>query len=442
MQGLWAIQARANTAAIVSGTDSTPPRRAGFGSAKRCILIFMWGGPSQLDTWDLKPEAPAEVRGEFKPIETSAPGVLISEHFPRLAKWAHRYAIIRSLTHDDPAHLSSAHHILTGHYAPKRFSDADPPSHNDWPTLGSVIAKLRPGTGSVPAFVTMPWTVMHPAAPGGRAPGQNGGWLGSRLDPMTVGDPNDPSFKLEGFELPSDVVGTRLQERRRLLEQLEGTADGADWRTLSSAEWSGLSGKAFDLLSGQAAQRAFSLDGETPALRDLYGRNTHGQCLLLARRLLEAGVSLVTVNWQNDGQNFWDTHGDNFRHLRDRLMPPADQGLAALLMDLESRGLLDETLIVWVGEFGRRPHITRGNAGREHWPRCFSAVLAGGGVRGGTLYGSSDRIAAFPNENPATPGDLSATIMHALGIDPDTSIFDRQGVTRNLYAGRPIDTIF
>lgn len=435
---LWTGRA----SAALQDAVSPARHRPGFGKAKHCILVFMWGGPSQLDTWDLKPDAPAEVRGEFKPIETVTPGVFISEHFPRLARLSDQYAIVRSLTHDDPAHLSSAHHILTGHYAPKRFSDADPPSRADWPHIGSVMARLRPSDGAVPSFVAMPWTVMHPAAPGGRAPGQTGGWLGSRLDPMTVGDPSDPKFKVDGFSLPADLDADRFADRRQLLANADNAPTETDWRSSSAGEWSGLTARAFDLLSGQAAQQAFDLTREAESVRDRYGRNTHGQSLLMARRLVEAGVALVTVNWQNDGQNFWDTHGDNFNHLKNRLMPPADQGLSALLEDLKSRGLLEETLVVWIGEFGRRPHITREHAGREHWPRCFSAVLAGGGIRGGTVYGSSDRIAAFPNENPTSPSDITSTMYYALGVDEEAVLFDRQDVPKRIWGGRALESLF
>lgn len=422
-----------------AGTSGTMP---GFGRAKQCILIFQWGGPSQIDTWDPKPDAPDEVRGEFKPISTSVPGIAISEHFPRLARLADRYAIIRSLTHDDPAHLSSAHHILTGHYARKRFSDADPPSHDDWPHVGSVLAKLRPGTGSVPSFVSLPWTVSHPAAPGGRAPGQNAGWLGPMLDPMTIGDPSQADFSVAGCELPSDLSADRMKARRQLLAQADRLGIAAAPAAGATDEWSGLTTRAFDLLCGSASQRAFRLEAESTQVRDRYGRHTHGQCLLMARRLLEAGVGLVTVNWHNDGQNFWDTHGQNFRQLRDRLMPPADQGFSALLEDLEDRGMLDETLIIWVGEFGRRPHIDRAHAGRDHWPRCFSGVLAGGGVRGGQVYGKSDRFAAFPRENPVAPDDLVATVFHSLGIPAAVAIHDRQNVPKQVYTGQVLEALF
>jgi hypothetical protein len=412
---------------------------AGFGRAKSCLLIFMWGGPSQLDTWDLKPDAPREIRGEFAPIATRTPGLFISEHFPRLAKQTQRLAVVRSFTHDDPAHLSSAHRLLTGHLAPRPYSDAAPPSPQDWPHLGSIVAKVRPSKGALPASVTMPWTVMHPAAPGGRAPGQNAGWLGKSFDPLAIdGDPNAPGFKVGGLTLPEGMTNGRLDQRRGLLERLSsGSIDGKE-----AGSWSSYQSRAFDALCSADARGAFQLEKEDPKLRDAYGRNIHGQCLLLGRRLIEAGVPLVTVNWHNDGVNFWDTHDQNFKHLKDRLMPPADQGFSTLLDDLDARGLLDETLVVWVGEFGRNPKISPGNAGREHWPRCYSGALAGGGIRGGQIYGASDRFAAFPALNPVSPDDLGATILHALGIDPAHEVVDALGRPMRINNGLPVTALF
>jgi hypothetical protein len=405
----------------------------GRGTARACILLFMWGGPSQLDTWDLKPDAPAEVRGEFKPIATRVPGTFISEYFPRLAPLADRYALIRSMTHDDAAHLSSVHHILTGHLAPKVKSDADPPSRRDSPTIGSALTRLWPGGQAIPSFVTMPWIVSHPAAPGGKAPGQDAGWLGAGYDPfLLAADPSAPNFTVPGLARPGEVSLERLEARRSLLTTVEGgnTGDGNPLQ------------QALSLLTSDKARQAFDLSREPTSLRDRYGGHIHGQCLLLARRLIEAGVRLVCVNWHQDGQFFWDTHQNNFSSLKTRLMPPADQGLAALIDDLSQRGLLDETLVVWVGEFGRSPRINNQNAGREHHPGCYTALLAGGGVKGGQIYGRSDRQAAYPAENPVAPADLTATIYHALGVAPDTTLQDREGRAIVLTHGRPVTALF
>jgi hypothetical protein len=406
------------------------------GKAKACILMFMWGGPSQLETWDLKPEAPAEVRGEFRPIATSVPGISISEHFPRLAQLAHRYAIIRSMTHDDPAHLSSVHHLLTGHHAPKVKSDAEPPSRKDSPAIGSALARLRPTGLALPSFVTMPWIASHPAAPGGKAPGQNAGWLGAGYDPfLLAADPSAPNFSVPELGRSADLPKQRLEARRELLTSLNGREAAGDGLNNSLQ-------RALDLVSSDSARRAFDLRGEPETVRDRYGRNIHGQCLLLARRLIEAGVRLVCVNWHQDGSNFWDTHENNFPSLKNRLMPPTDQGFSALLDDLAQRGLLDETLLVWVGEFGRTPRINNARAGREHHPGCYSAVLAGGGVCGGQVFGRSDRQAAYPTADPVSPADLAATIYQALGVPPDTTLPDREGRPALLTEGTPIATLF
>lgn len=406
----------------------------GFGKAKACILMFMWGGPSHIDTWDMKPNAPREVRGEFDPISTNVEGIQISEHLPNLARHADKYAIVRSVTHDDPAHLSSVHHVMTGRHAPQVKSDAVPPSRKDWPHVGSLLTRLRPSSGLMPPFVTLPWHVSHPAAPGGVAPGQNGGWLGAPHDPFVVtGDPSDKNFRVSGLSPVEGVSLERLASRRALLGQLDHPA-GNSFGTVQA--------KALDLLTSQQVEEAFRVDLEPAEVRKRYGRHIHGQCLLLARRLIEAGSSLVCVNWHNDGHNFWDTHGDNFRRLKRDLMPPSDRGFAALLEDLSERGLLDETLLVWVGEFGRNPKITRENAGRDHWPWCGSAVFAGGGIQGGQVYGRSDPQGGRPAENPVAPADVTATVYHALGIPPDLMLPDREDRPIRVTEGNAIQPLF
>lgn len=395
--------------------------------ARSVILLFMWGGPSHLDTWDPKPQAPAEIRGEFQAIRTSVPGLIISEHFPRLARLASLYAVVRSMSHTDPAHLSPVHHLMTGHVAPTPNSDAAPATRNDHPHLGAMLARWVPSPRGVPTCVQMPWLVSHPAAPGGTAPGQHAGWLGSGFDPFLVSDdPNRPGFRVAGLNGSNAVT----VERHELLRALDRRA----WEPGYDA----VRQRAFDLLMSEQVVRAFELDREPPNVRDRYGRHTHGQACLLARRLIEAGVRLVCVHWHNDGANFWDTHVDNFNGLKKRLMPPADQAFSALLEDLDQSGLLQETLVVWVGEFGRHPKITAGNAGREHWPFCYSAVLAGAGVRGGTVYGASDKTGAYPATPPVSPADLTATIAYALGLDPHLEIRDRLDRPMPLVRGNPL----
>ncbi|MCA9204164.1 MAG: DUF1501 domain-containing protein [Planctomycetales bacterium] len=414
----------------------------GFGQAKRCIFLFMWGGPSQLDTFDPKPDAPAEIRGQFQPIATKTPGLQFSEHFKHLATLTDKLAVIRSLGHDDPAHLSSGHATVTGHLAPVVRSDADPPSSRDTPHLGSLVSRLMPAGADVPSFVMMPWKAYHPAAPGGEAPGQHGGWLGPNYDPLLLtGDLNDPNWRPPALNLLDGVTPELLHSRHALLRHLDAQR-AALQATGVAAVMSEQQQRAVDLLCSPKVREAFDLNREPAEMRERYGRNLHGQCVLLARRLLEHGVPLVTVNWQNDGKAFWDTHGDNFNRLKNDLIPPADQALAALLLDLESRGMLDDTIVAWVGEFGRRPQITAANAGREHWPYCYNGILAGGGIRGGAVHGSSDKHAAYPASDPVSPQDYAATILHALGISQHTVLHDRIGRPHRLYAGKPLESLF
>lgn len=429
---LWAAQSRAATA---------PPNTvAGFGKAKRCIFLFMWGGPSQLDTFDPKPLAPAEVRGPFKTISTRVSDIQISEHFARVSQLTDKLAIVRSLCHDDPAHLSSGHLTLTGHLAPTLKSDAAPPSERDTPHLGSMLARLRGGSSTLPSFVTLPWMALHPAAPGGRAPGQNGGWLGHKYDPLLVsGDPSKSDWRVQELSLLDGVSYDRIDSRRTLLGEIDRQR-----AELATSDVTGLKDRAFGLLTSANARSAFDLSQESDATRDRYGRNIHGQCVLLARRLVEQGVPLVSVNWHNDGKNFWDTHGHNFSRLKDDLIPPADRALSALLEDLDQRGLLDETIVAWVGEFGRNPRIEPGGGGggRNHWPFCYSGLLAGGGIRGGAVYGRSDQHAARPAESPVSPQDYAATLLHALGIAPQTAVEDRFGRPNRVCEGRPMTSLF
>ncbi|MFG0297364.1 MAG: DUF1501 domain-containing protein [Maioricimonas sp. JB045] len=427
LPALWSQQAAAAT--------------GGGGKAKRCIFMFMWGGPSQLDTFDMKPDAPKEVRGPFQPVSTSVPGLQVCEHFGHMASRMDRVAVVRSLTHDDPAHLSSAHTILTGHLPPTNKSDAAPPSDRDTPHIGSVLSKLRPTKSALPSFVTMPWLALHPAAPGGRAPGQHGGYLGHSYDPFLIeGDPSRDDWSVPALSLADGISSERLLRRKSLLAEIDDQRrlldQDATARVVGSQQET-----AFGLLTSPDVRRAFDIAEEPDEVRERYGKNIHGQCALMARRLIEHGVQLVSVNWHNDGRNFWDTHGNNFNRLKNDLIPPSDRALAALLDDLEVRGLLDETIVVWVGEFGRSPNINKAT-GREHHPYCYSGLLAGGGIQGGAIYGESDKTARYPATNPVSPHDFNATIMHALGVDPHATFPDRTGRPRPLYGGNPLETLF
>ncbi len=420
---------------------AVPSQVPGFGKAKRCLLLFMWGGPSQLDTFDPKPNAPSEVRGEFGAIPTATPGLQIWEHFRNLAPLTNLVTVIRSLNHDDPAHLSSAHTAMTGQLPPVNKSDDEPPSRDDSPQLGALLSKFRDVPLGLPASVTMPWKTFHPAAPGGESPGQSAGWLGPVADPMLVtGDPNLSNWSVPALQLLDGLDTQRLDHRRALLASIDRQQQAlTDLATLGMTTQQE---QAFRLLSSHQIRNAFDLSAEDPATRDRYGRNIHGQCVLLARRLLEHGVPFVSVNWHNDGQNFWDTHGNNFKRLKHDLIPPSDQALAAVLTDLQDRGMLEDTLVVWVGEFGRRPQITTSNAGREHHPFCYSGLMAGGGIKGGSIYGASDEIAKFPSDNPMSPRDLVATMLHALGVPSGTTLNDFTGRPRGLYGGNPVLPLF
>ena len=418
-----------------------PTALNGFGRAKQCILLFMWGGPSQLDTFDPKPSAPMTIRGPFKPIATNVAGIELSELFPQLAQQADKLAVIRSLNHNDPAHLSSGHTILTGHLPPVNFSDNEPPSERDTPHIGSVLSKIRPSTATMPSFVTMPWLAFHPSAPGGNAPGQHGGWLGRQYDPFLVmGDPNSAGWKVPALALIDGQSPDRLQHRRELLQSLDHQRR-ADERSGGLSQLDSLQQRAFGLLTSATVRGAFDLGQETNETRERYGRNIHGQCVLLARRLIEHDVPLVSVNWHNDGQNFWDTHGNNFNRLKNDLCPPADRALTALLEDLSRTGRLDETLIVWVGEFGRAP-VINGSSGRDHHPRCYSGLMAGGGIRGGQVFGASDQHAAYPADKPVSPHDLVATMYHALGVSSDAVLHDSLNRPHRIHDGRVIGKLF
>ena len=410
-------------------------RPAGFGRAKACIFLFMWGGPSQLETFDPKPDAPAEIRGPFKPISTAVPGTFISEHFQRVARLTDRLAIIRSLSHDDPAHLSSGHVTLTGHLAPVMNSDGEPPSDRDTPHLGSVVARLRqadPATSRRSSHCRG-WQCIR--ARTGRTRTGAKWWLaGSRYDPMLIaGDPIPPDGASMNYPWPTILRSPGSTAGKSLLAAIDQQRQIAEHRGRGQLDT--FKQKAFGLLSSAAARQAFDLSVEPDAVRDRYGRNIHGQSVLLARRLVEHGVSLVSVNWHNDGRNFWDTHGNNFNRLKDDLIPPADQALSALLEDLDERGYwMRQSWPGWANLAASRRSAAR-QRGRDHWPRCYSGLLAGGGVRGGAVYGASDAQAAYPADLAASPQDFIATIYHALGIDPALKLMDRLGAPSRYARG-------
>jgi uncharacterized protein (DUF1501 family) len=421
--------------------------RSHTGRARSCILLFMTGGPSHLDTWDPKPDLPAEYRGEFLPAATSVPGVRISEHFPLLARLADRYAIVRSMTHDDTSHNSGPHHLLTGRASPRPGRNPGP---GEWPCYGAVLARLGLGRPGLPPFIRL-----RPAVPKGpenlspQCQGSGAGWLGRAFEPYSLdGDLLHAAYQSDNFVLRADVSPDRLGGRLDLLRSIDRQAEHLE-ESLSGRAHDALSEQAHALLASGQARTAFDVSREPDKVRERYGRNLHGHSVLMARRLVEAGVPLVTVFYQNDpvggeDSTAWDTHGGNFPLLKNLLMPAADRALSALLEDLHERGLLEETLVVWTGEFGRAPKIskpgagTTKNLGRDHWSKCFSAVLAGGGVRGGLVHGTSDRLGAYPKDHPVPPADLAATIYHCLGVDSHTMIADALGRPQAVCEGKPI----
>jgi hypothetical protein len=430
------LRARAATA----GPRSTGSKSSGFGKAKACILIFNYGGPSHLDTWDLKPDAPREIRGEFKPVATRVRGISISEYLPRLAALAPHYAIIRSVNHRDNDHAIGAYLALTGHHHPKNaILGIEPPATpQDMPSLGSVVSKLRTAPESGFAYITL-GDLRHFG--NNDSMGQNAGCLGKAHDPFTVPFVRPISGVIDIAAVTSQwagVEGRRLDGRRRLLEQMNRVAPALE-ATSGVRALDGFTRRAFALLSSPASRDAFNMAKEPPKVHDFYGPGPFAQNCLLARRLVEAGVPMVTV--YSVGNRDWDTHGANFTSLKNTLLPATDRGLSALLQDLDQRGLLDETLVVWMGDMGRTPRINK-DAGRDHWSFCYSIVMAGGGVRGGQAYGSSDRTAAYPSTHPVSPADVAATIYHCLGIDPRRHVTDQQGRPVAIATGKPIHAVF
>jgi hypothetical protein len=418
-----------NIAGLLRAASAAP---AGGSSApiRSCILIFYYGGPSHLDTWDVKPHAPMEVRGEFKPIATNVPGIWVSEHLRHSSRVVDRLAIIRSLHHPMTNHNSAAFTALSGRAPAKGDLELLANDRNDPPCLGSILSHEFPERGGLPTFVALPH-VMHNVV---KLPGQVGGFLGSAHDPFQVtSDPNAPNFRLDELELPDGVSIDRLGRRESLLRGAESSSNDVD----ASRE------KAGRLLHSEAVRRAFRLDREDPKLRDRYGRTKHGQSLLLARRLVESDVRFVTVYDHEVNGNLanWDSHADNFGRLKNDLLPPSDRAFAALIDDLTSRGLLDSTLVIALGEFGRTPKINA-TRGRDHWPYCYSAVLAGGGVRGGTVHGASDKLGAYPDRDGVSPGDLAATLLWRFGLEPTTEVPDLSGRPYRLAEGQPLQAMF
>ena len=396
--------------------------------ARSIIFLYQFGGPSHLDTFDLKPDAPEGIRSRFGSIPSAIPGVPICEHLPQTAKVLDKVTLIHSAHHNMKNHNSASYYALTGHAPPVddiRLKD----TLELFPAYGSVADRFAENTSGMPTFVAYP----HVIRDGSVTPGQHASFLGKAHDPLLVTeDPNDERFRLPELSLPASLDVDRLQHRRALQELVNQQTRLLEY----SAAARGIDAyydKALSMLNSTAVREAFDLSQEPTALRDAYGRTTYGQGCLLARRLVEAGVRCVNVYFdqsiggQSTSSGGWDTHGFNdtrmYPILKERHLPLTDQTLPALLNDLDDRGLLDETLVIWMGEFGRTPKIND-NISRDHWPDCYTVLLAGGGVQRGALYGASDKHGAYPARDPVRPDDLAATMFASLGIDPHTEVRD------------------
>ena len=430
---LWRVQQLS-----ASQEASALPRRA-----KSCIVLFLMGGPPQHSTWDPKPESPAEVRGDFGPISTIVPGTQFCELLPRCATIADKIAVLRAMSSGDNAHSSSGYYMMTGQpHAPMNFENANPGFPNDYPNMGAIVRRFLPARGSLPSTVRLPHRIFN--TDGSVWPGQDSGFLGRASDLWLLNcKPADRDFRVDEFSLSVDMSDQRLADRRSLLERVNRQLDEVD-RTGMPANYGRLTEQAFSLLNSQASRQAFQLDRESDATRDLYGRSQFGQSVLLGRRLVEAGVNLVQVNWfrgpdEPSDAPCWDSHARESERLKTVLAPPADQAIAALITDLEQRGMLEETLVVCMSEFGRTPHFY--GTGRGHWGHVFSVALAGGGIRGGVTYGASDAIGAYPKDGKVQPQDLTATIFHCLGLDPQTEMNDTLGRPIPISRGEAVQQI-
>lgn len=409
-------------------------------SHKSCIFIVQYGGASHIDSLDPKPDAPEDIRGPYKPIATAVPGLRFGELLPRLGRMADRFSVVRSMTHRNGGHDGGMHICMTGHSNPTP----------ETPYFGSVMARVRPTTRNMPSYV---W--IQNLAGDVQPRYLTGGFLGSVYSPLRVGtdldNPSAPNFRFTAFDSPADLGKERLRDRWELLRTVDASPTGPTGTSLRRFQE-----RAIDLVTGPEARRAFDLGFEPDTLRDRYGRHPIGQNLLMARRLIEAGVRLVSVTaWAGTppGEKFrnvqtWDMHGDGAglgsifgkgAYGLSWALPNVDQAVSALLEDLTVRGLLESTLVVMVGEFGRSPKVVK--AGRDHWPSVYSALLAGAGIRGGSVYGSSDKQGGYVRDDPVSPEDFGATMFHALGVPPETRL-GADGFTRPASVGRPIVGLF
>ena len=419
------------------------------------VILFLQGGPSHIDIWDPKPDAPSNIRGEFKSIKTNVPGIWLSEVMPLLAQQMDKATLIRSVSYTPAGlfnHTAAIYQMMTG-YTPDRVSPSgqlEPPSPNDFPHAGAQIARLKPPNVSMLPFVMLPRPLQESNVIG---KGGTAGFLGPAYDPYYFYQDPAKEIKLDDLALRKDVSKERLARRAKLLDQVNGAMPEIE-KAVSGYALDSYYQKAFDLILSGRARNAFDLSQEPDKVRDRYGRHTFGQGCLLARRLVEAGTRFVQMNWPSVANgdptvDAWDTHAANFGPLRNLHCPKLDSGLSALLEDLDQRGLLKETLVVAIGEFGRSPRLgvsTSGNGnapdGRDHWPYCYTALMAGAGIRRGALYGKSDATGSSPAENPVHPIQILATVYHAFGIDPHTVVLNHLSQPRELVQAEPIPALF
>ena len=417
---------------------------------KSCLVLFQAGGVSQIDTFDMRPHAPAPIRGEFSAIQSNVPGMPVCEHLPLMAQQMDKVCIVRSMYHRMLCHNPACYCALSGRAVgeSKAVSNQTPATPDDYPNFGSVVSKFRPAESGLPSFVSMPFLLFNGPA---QTPGQTAGMLGSRYDPFLVEkDPSEEAFRIEELQQRVAMNAARLTSRRSLqtrLNQQDSRLTGSGITDRLDIYYQ----RALAMLTTPRSRQAFDLAREPRALRERYGMNVVGQSTLLGRRLIEAGVPFVVVYSpvkRIEGLS-WDTHQDNFPKLKNDLLPPSDQSFSALLEDMQRRGLLDETLVIWMGEFGRTPRIgytqsnnTSNQTGRDHHPYCYSIALAGAGVTPGSYFGASDKDGWFPKTDPVHPGDLGATLYDAFGIDPHQKIVDQLGRLHVLCEGRPVPGLF
>ncbi len=441
--------------ALAGNTPDATKAKTGWGQAKSVILIFLQGGPSHIDIWDPKPDAASNIRGEFKPIRSKVPGIWLSEVMPKLAQQMDKATLIRSVSYTPAGlfnHTAAIYQMMTG-YTPDRVSPSgqlEPPAPGDFPHAGSQVIKLRPSDVPMLPFVMLPRPLQESNVIG---KGGTAGFLGAAYDPYYFYQDPAKEIKLDDLTLRKDVSKERLARRATLLEKVNAAMPEID-KAVESYALNSYYHKAFDLVLSGRARNAFDLSQEKDDVRDRYGRHTFGQGCLLARRLIEAGTKFVQMNWPavangDPKVDAWDTHAANFGPLRELHCPKLDSGLSALLEDLDQRGLLKETLVVAIGEFGRSPRLgvsTSGNSnspdGRDHWPYCYTGLVAGSGIRRGAVYGKSDATGSSPAENPVHPTQILATVYHALGIDPHTIVYNHLNQPRELVQAEPVSALF